>query len=283
MEEKKEEKLKDFIILILSAIIVALIGIRIYETYIRKDKPKENKNTVEKTTKKANDKNKDDEINKLHNNLITSNKDYGMYFINKVDSEKTDDINFIKFNVYNYVLENNIDYKMPEAGVEISEENTYFISKDTINNYINSKYNNDLKYNTILSDDVSNGYNIVGIYQLVSTTDKWGIMSVAKSGGESYIKAKMIKNEKDGDYLYIYDNAVVCYKYGDYPTCAKAIDDNENVFNCEEDGSCPEEISEVANYALEKISDLNTFKHTFKKGTDNNYYYLSTEIIEGNL
>ena len=108
-------------------------------------------------------------------------------------------------------------------------------------------------------------------------------------------KSKMLKYEQNGNELYIYDkvircNGSVCYK-------TKVFGDNNDIVLASFDGkfsskfkytidkkiisSSENDFSINFDYIFDKYSNLfNTYKTTFKKGTDGKYRWISSEITE---
>ena len=93
-------------------------------------------------------------------------------------------------------------------------------------------------------------------------------------------------------YIYIYDKFVDCQSSAGIKICTNKLTDYINegiVIDCTVDENdevnpktCPIDsgIKELAEYALENMSDkLNTYKHTFKK-IDGKYYWYSSEIVK---
>ena len=230
-------------------------------------------------------------INELFNSLITEDHTFGLYFNNKVTSRTANNENFIMFNLKNYLLENNIDYECHGICDEAYKE-TYRVNKDILNNYIREKYNTNMNYNLEISQDEYDGINFEGTLELFSEENNWVIVNLAKSGRETYIDHKLVRYEIEGSNLYLYTNLINCTSDGGSSTCHSVITDvfsDNQVINCSWDlegnrvTECPLEgeftLEDMANYALDNMSDeLQTFKHTFIKENDN-YYWYSTEIV----
>jgi len=136
--------------------------------------------------------------------------------------------------------------------------------------------------------------------ELKSFENEYGVILVARSGGSGILKNKLIKAEQDSNFIYLYDNEVYCTDSPGYSACYLTIDAldcnatgessgcahiDEPIYECTfmEEVSCtnngPSGLEEMSTYILNKMKDkLHTFKHTFKKETDGNYYWISSEI-----
>lgn len=204
------------------------------------------------------------------------------------------------FGIKKYLLENNItDYKNMVSGTEISDETTYKISKKTISDYMNKKFNTSGSYDLPLTKSVSDAYYFEDVIDLVSLENEWGLTSFATSGKIDYLHSELVKAEQDGNNIYIYDKMIaistwsalngVSYildntNYDDYE-CSSSAD-----FQSDDTPLCPVLINEsnMDNYSellssklFKQLSDkLNTFKHTFKKGSDGKFYWVSSEIYK---
>lgn len=107
-------------------------------------------------------------------------------------------------------------------------------------------------------------------------------------GGLGYVtsaQSSIQKAEQKGEYIYIYDKFICCdyiNKYendGDanYYTSSNKTTELDIKVNYVEGRTEKEEEKEILQNNMDKLT---TYKHTFKKGTDGNYYWLSTEISE---
>jgi hypothetical protein len=77
--------------------------------------------------------------------MLTAEDDAGLYYKEKVTSDKTDDPRFIAFALASYIDEYDVKLQNNICGAPSDDINTY-ISKDDLNNYINNTFNNSLKY-----------------------------------------------------------------------------------------------------------------------------------------
>lgn len=84
--------------------------------------------------------------------------------------------------------------------------------------------------------------------------------------------------EQNGDYIYIYDKFI--YGRLDVVTAEFYTDSTmKNLIDTSDLDWADMSEKEIASDLISKYeSQLNTYKHTFKKGENGNYYWVSTEI-----
>lgn len=290
MEEKKGKKSTGLII-VLIIIILCLVGFIIYDKVLN-NKPVPVENESVENSAKIEDITNSELADELHD-MLTVEDDAGLYYKEKVTTDKTDDSRFIAFALASYIDEYDVKLQNNICGAPSDDINTY-ISKDDLNNYINNTFNNTLKYDLPLFDESNpdgNIYKLYDMYTFESYEGKWAVTCNGDMTGE--VDSKLIKAEKDGDYIYIYDNAVVCSTNGAGYSCNKYIGDTESILNCDlctennsdckHDDICPNRTSDdyeetMAEYMLDNESDkLATFKHTFKE-SNGKYYLISSEV-----
>lgn len=290
-----KKKGKNIIIVILLLIVLGIICYLLYDKGLLMNLPKIDNPETKKTTKKELEDITDTTLVKdLHKEVTTNDNLMGLYYKSRITSEKKDDFRFIKYNVKNYIDEENIDITSLKCGSEINSDTTTNINKERINEYINKKYFTNIKYDLPISETISDDNLFVGPYHLISSKDNWSVVCLASSVAEEYISNKLIKAEKDDKYIYIYDKAVYCTVDGGLSYCATAIDENIDnaILDCSSygdnsiDEKCPSKDSEesyakaLSEYAIKNYEKkLNTYKHTFKK-IDGKYYWISSEIKE---
>lgn len=290
MEGTQKKKGNTWLIVLLFIIILGLVGYIVYDKVL--NTPQEEVEIVEDKVKKEDITNSDVAKN-LHQTLITKNHNSGVYYSTKITPDKTDDERFIGFALADYINENNITLNNNIGGAPSEATNTY-ISKEDLNNFINKKYNNTLKYDLPLYDeqnpDNSKVYYLFDYYTFESYDGKWAITFNGED--KTSIYSKMTKAEQEGDYIYIYDNAAFCKTNDMFYHCGAYIDKSiqEELLTCSKctgaecknDSSCPTgenyTSEDVANVLLEKTPEkLLKYKHTFKK-QDGNYYWVSSEV-----
>lgn len=281
--EKDHKKMLIGIIVFLILAVIALAG---YIVLDKKMKPKQvelNSESIESTEEISLS-----DVNNLVDTLVTSDHEFGLYSTETLNSETSSNA-FLAFNIQSYILDNNIDLKeeIKVCGSVDEEKSVYKISKSSIDEYINKKYNTTVKYNYNQSNKTF-VTNMTGTLELYSYDENnWAIVCASKGGAGSYIGQKLDKYEEDGDNLYIYTKVVSCSgELGD--SCQTEISNEMKgvLFYCsvspENSENCPnidaKETKDYADYAIENMYDkLHTYKHTFKK-VDGKYYWQSSEL-----
>ena len=107
-------------------------------------------------------------------------------------------------------------------------------------------------------------------------------------GNCTYGYSELEKATQSGDYIYLYDKYIFMNKYDSMVNNGKdkfyksSTMDNElldvnysNDYNVANSQSFSDDCKNILDNNNDKF---NTYKHTFKKGEDNNYYWVSTEI-----
>ena len=291
-EPKKEEKKDNYWIVAVIVVAVLLLGMGGYVAYDKVIKPSEPESesiesqSVEESFGTATDV----ELNNLVASLISSDKQISLYGDKKVSSEVSGN-EFILYNIYNYMNENNIK---PTSGINPGDGTK--ISKEEINKYINEKYNTTIKYDLPVASSESDVIGEIGCLSIYSLDDEnYSALLVGKSCGSDNLANKLVNKEETKDELVIYTNVVGCYSEAQAIDCRKGIDINseEKLFICNSESeyneNCPESLDyskglsldEYSNYVLNNMSDkLRTYKITYKK-VDGNYYFVSSEISNG--
>ena len=292
-ENKVETKKKDnYWIVTVIVLAMIILGMGGYVTYDKVVKPEQKeKEPVESQSEEESFATiTDEELNNLMGGLITSDKELSLYGDKKVSSEESGN-EFILYNVYNYMNENNIK---PTPGSEPSHGTK--VSKEAINKYINEKYNTTIKYDLPLASDVHDPIGEIGCLSIYSLdAENYSLVYIGKTCGDNHIVNKLVDKEETKDELIVYSNVVGCYSELQSVDCRKGIDINspEQLFSCsyesEYNENCPESLDyskglsldEYADYVLNNMSDkLRTYKVTYKK-VDGNYYFVSSEISNG--
>lgn len=292
----KTKNSKGIIILVILLLlaVIGLSGYIVYDKVLSKDSDKKE---VTKTEEKEEVKDITDTelVKELHSTLITKDNYNGLYFSNKVSISDTNNKKLITFNLKKYKEDNNLEYS---KNVKYSENNSELgflnlsVKKTDFNKYMQNKYNVNYEYNLadINSNNVTESSGLGGCVSLFVDSENYKFVSIGATCGSSYIKNKLIKAEQDNEYIYIYDKAVSCI--GDIGVTCNLLSDDWSVENAiidctpDETGefkTCPAENNEekLAEYAINNLSDkLHTFKHTFKKASDGNYYWVSSEIYK---
>ena len=297
MENKKNNKGLIAIIIILIICVLGIIGYIIYDKLNEKEEKNNNEinptstitTTIPTTESIPLEENIVYDFNEgiepiakeLEKQLVTSDNIFGLYY-DKITINDTENTNFIKFNIRQYILDNNINYKdvNNECGIEITKDNGYVISKDTINKYIQEKYNTTNSYDMNTNEYIHFG---TSIYFITSDNDNYIIGCRGQSGDDIKIYNKHKKIETEEDKIYLYDNAVGCHSWnGIY--CTKTVDSKTTEDKIFDSNDITENINDynlAAKYVFDNLLDkTNTYKHTFIKAEDGNYYWYSTEIVK---
>ena len=252
--------------------------------------------------------------NNLYKSLITKGG-YGFYFNDNVNLSDISADRLIPYVLEKYIRDNNFEMNgkyfgeceqdldvIGDSGV-LGEEcknniSKISISKSKIDTYIKKSFNTN-RVVTLSSNLKYKNYNkgkIYGygtgefIFDIRNNTFYVGLSP--KSGVEDYIYRKLIKVEKDDNNIYFYDNAFYCYSASGGYECHTSIDlddmlftnlqDREEGKNTKYSEVKKSNSKEVINeeYMFNHYSDrIHTFKHTFRKGNDGNYYWYSSQIV----
>lgn len=236
-------------------------------------------------------------ITELHDSLIVDDE-AGMYLKNKISIDEYNNEELIRYGLAKYIQDKNIKLVHDENNL-YDEMGAYVlaeISKTEFNNYMHEKFNTDVNYDLTLTAELNDGsyYYLTNNNSFISDKDKWTIVYPPAGGNSPHFEKKLENYEAYENYIYIYDKAVYCWSSAGALGCHSLINHeiDFDVIDCsqDEDGntisSCPldEEypsLEELSEYAFNNLSDkLNTFKHTFKKGTDGKYYWYSSEMVK---
>ena len=294
MEEKERKKGNTGLIVLVIFLTIALLGSIGYICYdkglfdnsLGKDKPGEELKSEEKLS--------EEEVIKLHDSLITKDKEYGLYFNSKVMLDNISADDFIPYVVLNYASDNNIKYDAlygynADVDKYIVEGTQY--EKSEIDKYANEEYNLN-KELTLLKDENSD-YASMWLYnskkQLVYDTMNrvYYFVSVGYDSGTITVASKLLKYEQNSDELYIYDKFVACGDYMEGKGCSLSMSDiDDNKYFIESDSRTGKVINIDdakninADYVINNmINKLKMYKHTFKKTSDGKYYWYSSEIV----
>ena len=289
MEEFQKKKGNTGLIVTIIVLIILLLGSigyicydkGVFDRLIGKEKQiEEPKKEQEENKLSAND------IDNLHESLITKDKEYGLYFNNKVTLESISADDFIPYIALNYASDNNIKYEglfAYDADVDKDIVKGTQYAKSEIDNYAKEKYN--LSREITLSKEEDSNYVSLWLYnnkkKLVYDTINRAYYFVpnGNDSGTVTVASKLLKYEQNGDELSIYDKFVACGDYMEGKACSISMTDiNNHKYFINSNSSNEKNINTdyVINNMIEK---LNTFKHTFKKASDGKYYWYSSEIV----
>lgn len=208
------------------------------------------------------------ELSELQNMIVSDNKKYGLYY-EKVSVNDKDNTPLITLNIGDYVRDNKID--LNNTTNNGSYDNTYKLSSDNLNKYMNSKYNTNISYTTttdklFLFDGGYAEYEN-GIYYLSK--------NFAGSGYSYDIKNEIIKGEIVGNKIYLYDIALIKYNESGTTSYTDSFDSDKIIYECDIN-TCSLDDDAVFNKYKDKLS---TYKHTFNMLEDGTIYYLETQKI----
>lgn len=288
---------------IVGLVIVLIIMVLFLTSYIVYDKvtldnKNDNKKEVEKTDK-VKDITDTELAKKLHDTLITDDKFQGLYFDKKVSISDTTDIDLIKFNLKKYKEDNKLALSEPNYNQNATSATVLTVKKTDFNKYMQDKYNVNYEYNlnNMSIEDKTTTSDLESCVTLIVDNESYKYEYVNASCSSNYFKNKLIKAEEKDNYIYLYDKTVSCGAEGNYVACSSISNSDtykDTIVECGLDASgnpkeCPVErtenydekfVEKVADYTItNKFDKLPTHKHTFKKAEDDNYYWVSSEIL----
>ena len=296
---KKKMKSQKILLVLLSVILVLSIGVSGYFIYDN-IKDNENNSNNDLNNNQGNNNNEPQVVDitntdlakNLHKTLITCDGSYGLYFSDKVSITDISNKKLLNFFFRNYTIKNNISSQISNCG---GENYGVKIEKADFNYFIKNNYGTNYKYNFAVGDSI----NLAENYVIKNNNDEY--LYYCNSGSSLKEKASniMLKAEQiNDDIIYIYDKVVYCEGIGPMSLCYNLVDNDCNELSCMYENlvyrcsiptgdyikpACttdgPSVIEEMPTYILNNMKDkLLTFKHTFKKEADGNYYWISSEI-----
>ncbi|MGM9879316.1 MAG: hypothetical protein ACI31R_04755 [Bacilli bacterium] len=318
MEKSKTNKGLVVMVVILSIALIGAIGYICYDKFMVKEDlkqeetPKEEK-LSEEEVKKLHESliSKSGEHGFYYNRKVSIDEIPYNKFLQFAIADYLDENN-IKFDLDNsavvcgdYSSEYYICDSETEKKVKESVTDKMTISKDKITAYIKERFNTDRNF--VLDDEpigVTATNNALWVYY---NSDKKEYYFVVPHHGWPFSKiySKMLKYEQNKDEIVIYDKALIgtsCEDYGflcETMIYADPTDNYDNVIFSSGDldtikdkngknipnGEKYVEFNEGQTIIHEEAifedfdSELNTFKHTFKKASDGKYYWYSSEIV----
>ena len=146
----------------------------------------------------------------------------------------------------------------------------YYFKKETIENKAKEIFGNDI---VIIHESISNLKSMYDVAYNNGTYEKTDILQ----GGGGFLwedsTEKLIKAEKNGDEIYLYDKYIHVVR-----------DENNyninNVYNASDRKVLLASNLPISSINIDTIKNANTFKHTFRKNSDGSYYWYSTEPVE---
>ena len=222
-------------------------------------------------------------------------KTYSFYRASKVTSDnlENDEKSFV---VVNYLLGSNYGKKelMDNISSDIKNKFSYYVSgvtddpKSGETPYCVVYNNKDIEYvkDIIFGSNVNINYTTFsGLACVVEFIDGNYYSYTFPGGGrgaEDRLFTKIEKATKDGDYIYIYDKCL----YADLDPDTANTDNEKLALYTNTDKTKKIETIESDwqdyynadnSYMNDYVSKLDTYKHTFKKDSNGNYYWISSE------
>ncbi len=286
------------VIVILSILLLSSIGYILYDKlYVSEaDTVQKDKDTISKQL-----------VDSLYDSLVVGQGlKYGFYYDEKVTIDNIPDKVLLGFIASGYIEDNSISnyeaflntnkmkyFIVDDESEDYSEKyietpKNYVVKSEVFLDLIKEKFNVDknisLKDKTRLYNIFSKDFSFV-IYNQDNNSYYLGYAPGAHDS--PYVKREFVNYKENGNELYIYDKAIVCYGdyacYKSYPNISEKIliNNMEELFSHEDEAKYDKYLDENDSWSIDKISkdfDVNTFKHTFKKASNGYYYWYSTEI-----
>lgn len=302
--KKSKSKKAKVAVITLSTILVFALGLQVYAStkgygnvfFMIKDltttKDASGQNEVfiegkeeEKTEKKELDINSE-EVKKLYNYILKENSEIEIYaYQNKKVTVNELDNDTKLCTVLSNLEDKDADDKKTVQGVA-GKLNQFFYNQSTIDKKANEIFGTkvNLKYKSI--DDIAT------MTDYTYENNKYVKSEIQQGGGDypAHTVEYIVKAEKDNDELLIYDK--FCYLYDAQNAAydiysgsdknaviAKNISGEKIYFQVHDKD---ENLNKKIIDNIEKIvgKQALTYKHTFKKNSEGNYYWYSTEPME---
>ena len=316
--EKKSNKGFIITIVILSILLLGAVGYIAYDKFYLNDE-KETVKEEQKTEEKLSEEEIKKLHGSLITSKVSKNT-WGFYYKDKLTIDNISSELLVKYAIINYINEKQININSDlvferdkvlyndrddDGNLIPADKSKYenqIISKKEIDNYIKEKFNTDKKITLKDKTEIPMGY-MFGLFAYYNINDdSFYLYSPHRGGGLFEVANKFIEAKQEGDFIYIYDKAFVCagdesgggcekyfelertysneIKLFDGPTnSGKYFDKNQNEMKPNK------EYLENGTWNFEAIfedfdNEINTFKHTFKKAENGNYYWYSSEVVK---
>ena len=308
MEKKENDMMSVLIKVVFVAIIflfIVMIGLLIYYLNTKKSDNNvvannEKSNVVELNTSTKNEVNNNKNSSNNNNNNKSAkpnNKQDITTLYNYVYKGSYEKVVYQSYKVTNENIDNTtklltIFNNLSKAEADEKEENTEYLKSIDSNAEIGDedkyiyKYKKEKveqKLNEIFGPDATIEHASFSAQAKIKVDYKNGIYSWYKHTGSGYNTGsyfyKMIKSNKEGNNLYIYDK----YVYGEV---GSKDNDGNYYYNLYETPSKEKEIEKNVKVDKNDIGSImktygdkiKTFKHTYVTDSNGNYYWVSTEI-----
>lgn len=314
MEEIQKKSNKGLIVFVI-ILIILLLGTTGYICYDKGlfDSLLGKEKSVEKIKKEK--KISEEEVMKLHNNLMI--KDGDLYSKSNINIDTISSSDLIPYVLIEYSKKNGInldneidvidceeqynDNKIHLCKYDDSKEDFVSVPKDSVVSISKSDIDKEIKllFNTDRVFELTDyteyyGNQMVPVFVYSKDDNKFYLVNRGQGGDLGIYNAnnKLLKFEQDENNIYIYDKVVrcmssICYKtqaYGDNSDIVLMADERNGI-SATVDSNILEkntgtDLKINFNYIFDKYGNLfNTYKTTFKKASDGNYYWYSSEIV----
>lgn len=298
--KKSKSKKAKVTVITLSAILVLALGLQVYagangygnvffmirDLTTTKDASGANEVFIEEKTEEKELDINSEEVKKLYNYILKENSEIEIYAyqskkitVNELDNDTK------LCTVLSNLEDKDADDKKTIQGVA-GKLNQFFYNQSTIDKKVNEIFGTkvNLKYKSI--DDIAT------MVDYTYENNQYVKAEIQQGGGNypAHTVEYIVKAEKDNDELMIYDK--FCYLY-DNQNAAYDIyngSDKNEVFAKNISGEKiyfqvhdrDENLNKKVIDNIEKIvgKQVLTYKHTFKKNLDGNYYWYSTEPLK---
>jgi len=208
------------------------------------------------------------DLSTLQNMIVSDNKSFGLYY-KKVSVNNKDNTPLITLSIGDYVKDNKID--LNNTVYNGSYDNTYKLSDDSLNRYMNSKYNTNISYATTTDKLI----HFDGGYAKYDNGNYYLSKEFAGSGYSYDITNEVIKGEIVDSKIYLYDVALIKLDEPGLTSYYDSFDSDEMIYSCNE--KCSLDADSVFNKYKNK---LGVYKHSFNMLNDGTIYYLETQKID---
>lgn len=242
------------------------------------------------------DETDDEFINSLYRQIRTENKEYGFYFDKDVTVESISTDYLLPYLLNDYADQEEYDWSGnvqlillgEEAGAPISEiDKIERVSKKQLEQYFKEKYNFEKVFDFSSIDKDSLYYYDKNYLTFNFNNCRTAVYSmndemfyfgrVGRTCGNAEIYNEFISYEMINNEVYIYDTMTYCYNETGIFSCHYSVFGN-SIYNYNYD--YVKNLDDIMQYVFDNYGDkLNKYKHTFKLGSDGEYYWYSTEIV----
>ena len=256
----------------------------------------------------------DEAIEELHSSLKTTNGGYGFYFNEAIDAETITAEILLPYIMAEYADANDIDLSVQNL-YTFSDYESFSKDKGALEGFSKKEIDEFIKQRFPIArdftPDVEHPWNHhdgseVYLYEVPNfaafflydvNDEMYYFVSVPRMNAISQIYQNFVKAEQTEDAVYIYDKPIIDMTGSTYHTISTAFksgylseEDNQaykdeyclDSYNMKE---LPAYVTEDGEFDSEIAFDtfksrIPTYKHTFKKADNGNYYWFASEIVE---